>query len=178
VTAAPTLRAAVRADAPALAAVLVQTWRGRYRGMVAQHVLDDLDEPGFARWFDGLLAPGSGHAAIVATAGEAVIGFIHVGADEEDPSRGHVFSFYVAPPFSGRGIGRALLARALAELSARGYRVVTLWVFTDNAPAVRLYERAGFRPDGAQRVEREYGVLEQRMRLELERCDAWQGLTG
>jgi len=176
VTAPAALRAAGRDDAPALAAVLVQTWRERYRGLVADDVLDGLDEPGFARWFDEVLAPGSGHAAIVATAGEEITGFIHVGADEEDPARGHVFSFYVAPAFSGRGVGRALLRRALAELSAGGHRVVTLWVFAANAPTVRLYERAGFRPDGAQRVEAEYGVVEQRMRLALEHPHAWRRL--
>ncbi len=171
------LRAATRDDAPALAALLVRTWRARYPGLVAPDVLDGLDEAGFARWFAEVLSPGTGHAAIVSSAGAAVTGFIHLGADEDDPARGHVFSFYVAPSHSGRGTGRALLEGALSELTARGHRVVTLWVFKANAPTVRLYERAGFRADGTERVEPEFGVLEQRMRLELDRSDAWRRLT-
>ncbi|MBC7835255.1 MAG: GNAT family N-acetyltransferase [Phycisphaerales bacterium] len=44
----------------------------------------------------------------------------------------------------GRGIGRIMLDRGLAALSGRKERTVTCAVDTRNAPALRLYERAGF----------------------------------
>jgi ribosomal protein S18 acetylase RimI-like enzyme len=172
-----TLRAASPGDAPALAAILVRTWRQRYPGLVAPEVLDALDERAFAEWFARVLDLSSGHNATLATVDGADAGFIHFGPEEEDPARGHVFSFYVAPPHSGRGMGRELLAHALSALRAEGYRVVTLWVFKDNAATQRLYARAGFRPDGAERVEDEFGVPEQRLRLDLGTSNAWQGLT-
>lgn len=172
-----TLRAASPGDAPALAAILVRTWRQRYPGLVAPEVLDALDEDGFAKWFTRALDPSTGHHATLATVDGGDAGFIHFGPEEEDPARGHVFSFYVAPPYSGRGVGRELLAHALSALSGEGYRVVTLWVFKDNAPTLHLYARAGFQPDGAERVEDEFGVPEQRLRLELGASDAWQRLT-
>jgi ribosomal protein S18 acetylase RimI-like enzyme len=162
-----TLRAASPEDAPVLAAILVRTWRERYPELVSPEVLDGLDEDGFAEWFARVLGPSTGHHATLATMDGADAGFIHFGPEDEDPTHGHVFSFYVAPPYSGRGVGRELLAHALSELSADGYHVVTLWVFRDNAPTVRLYTRAGFRPDGAQRVEPQFGVIEQRLRLEF-----------
>jgi ribosomal protein S18 acetylase RimI-like enzyme len=167
VTAAATLRAAGSQDASLLAAILVRTWRERYLGLVSAEVLAGLDEQGFAAWFARVLAPPTRHRASVARVDGADAGFIHIGPDEEDPARGHIYSFYVASPFSGRGVGRALLAHAVGELAAEGYRAITLWVFKDNAPTVRLYARAGFRPDGAERIEDAYGVLEQRLRLDF-----------
>lgn len=166
-----TLREAGPEDGPSMARILVRTWRERYPGLVSRQVLNALDEEGFARWFEEILAPESDHGATFADVEGDPAGFIHFGPDDEDPARGHVYSFYVLPPFSGRGLGRELLSAAIGELAQRGHSAVTLWVFKANAATVRLYTRAGFRPDGAERVESEYGVLEQRMRLDLEHGD-------
>jgi ribosomal protein S18 acetylase RimI-like enzyme len=167
VSAGVTLRAAGPDDAAALSRILVRTWRARYGGLVTDEVLAGLDEDGFADWFARVLMPASGHAATLAEVDGEPAGFIHIGPQEDEPTTGHVFSFYVVPPHSGQGIGPRLLSHALAQLAGEGYPAVTLWVFKDNASTVALYTRAGFQPDGAERVEPEYGVLEQRLRREL-----------
>lgn len=155
-------------DAAAMARILVETWHARYPGLVDEDVLARLDEAGFARYFEEQLAPGGDHGATLAIVAGEPVGFIHFGPDEDDSARGHVFSFYVLPAFAGRGLGRELLGYAIERLAARGYRTITLWVFKDNAATVRMYERAGFRPDGTERVEDSYRILEQRMALVLE----------
>lgn len=43
------------------------------------------------------------------------------------------------------GVGRALLSTLIHEAKARGDRRMVLEVIEQNAPAIRLYERAGFR---------------------------------
>lgn len=53
--------------------------------------------------------------------------------------------FFVAPDHRGRGVGKALLARAAAEALRRGAPFIELMVRTQN-PARRLYERVGFEP--------------------------------
>jgi len=45
----------------------------------------------------------------------------------------------------GRGLGRELLRRGLAQTSGRAERAITLAVDERNAPAIRLYFRHGFR---------------------------------
>jgi GNAT superfamily N-acetyltransferase len=50
------------------------------------------------------------------------------------------------PEYRGRGIGSALLRRAL-EMAGISHHAVSLSVFADN-PARRLYERFGFEPVG------------------------------
>ncbi|HEX5327446.1 MAG TPA: GNAT family N-acetyltransferase [Acetobacteraceae bacterium] len=71
---------------------------------------------------------------------------------------GWVDHLYVAPDFHGRGIGSALLAKAMAVHSH-----LQLWVFTRNAPAIRFYIARGFRrvtqTDGSRNEEREPDAL-------------------
>jgi GNAT superfamily N-acetyltransferase len=50
----------------------------------------------------------------------------------------------VVPEARGTGVGRALVERLLEEARGRGERRMELEVIEQNAPAVRLYESAGF----------------------------------
>jgi GNAT superfamily N-acetyltransferase len=55
---------------------------------------------------------------------------------------------YVRPAFRGRGLGRALAGRALAEARARGYTVMRLDTAAFLAAANHLYADLGFRQTG------------------------------
>ncbi|MGO9712075.1 MAG: GNAT family N-acetyltransferase [Polyangiaceae bacterium] len=63
-----------------------------------------------------------------------------------DDARGEIKSMRVTDAFLGRGMGRAILAFIIDEARSRGMR--TLWLETGSAeafaPALRLYESAGF----------------------------------
>jgi GNAT superfamily N-acetyltransferase len=52
---------------------------------------------------------------------------------------------YLLPEFHGRGLGRRMIERALETARDAGARTVHLQVNRGNAPAIRAYERAGFR---------------------------------
>jgi len=63
--------------------------------------------------------------------------------------KANVWGMYVGPAFRQAGIGRALLAEALAYAAGRLHaRQVNLGVNSRNVAAVRLYERLGFRQFG------------------------------
>jgi len=62
-----------------------------------------------------------------------------------------LYSLATRPESRGLGVGAALLQAAMATARRRGCRVLRLEVRTDNAAAIRLYERAGFRRIGAYR---------------------------
>lgn len=76
--------------------------------------------------------------------GEA-IGFLmsRVAADEAE-----ILSVAVDPRARGRGIARDLLRHHLARIAARGMARIFLEVGEDNRPALRLYDKAGFREVG------------------------------
>ena len=56
----------------------------------------------------------------------------------------YLSSIGTRPGFRGRGLGRLVTAAATADAIAAGSRWIYLGVYTDNVPAVRLYEGLGF----------------------------------
>jgi ribosomal protein S18 acetylase RimI-like enzyme len=112
-----------------------------------------LHAEGFARefhfepWSPGriraeLRMPGA--VAIVAEAAGGPAGLVL--ARDLGERAGTIQSLLVSRRRRRRGVGRALLRAALAEMRRRGRRRVSLGVETVNAPAVALYASEGFRP--------------------------------
>lgn len=64
--------------------------------------------------------------------------------DEPDPF-GEVYVVAVNPKAAGRGLGTLLTNAGLRHLRERGLGTVILYVEADNAPAIAVYERQGFR---------------------------------
>jgi len=83
--------------------------------------------------------------------GRKTIGFAisRIGADEAE-----ILSVAIDARHRGRGLSRNLLLTHLGHLAGRGVRRIFLEVEENNAPARRLYERAGFSVVG--RRERYY----------------------
>lgn len=158
----PAVDPATPADAPALARVFVRCWLAAYRGVVSDEILDGLTVDDAERRWRSLVP-----RVLVARDAGTPIGMVRFGADEDDRDLGHVFSLYVDPDASGAGIGRALLARACAELADAGFARATLWVFEANERAIRFYRAAGWSPTGRTRVEPEWQALELQLAAEL-----------
>ncbi len=82
--------------------------------------------------------------AFLAEADAAVVGLV-VGLSFE--GEGNIAILGVVPAWRGRGIAKALLRRAFAELAQRGHRDVRLGVDAQNPTgAVALYESVGMTP--------------------------------
>ncbi len=127
-------------------------------------MLDALDEADIADWLGTLTSSNGPTTWTVESSDGEILAFSRHGEDPADSRRGHIYSLYVAPSARGRGIAKALLDHDLQLLSERGLGVVTLWVFEQNLAARSLYASFGFVPDGAHRVEPQYGAQEIRMR--------------
>jgi ribosomal-protein-alanine acetyltransferase len=59
-----------------------------------------------------------------------------------------LYSIAVAPRFAGVGVGSRLLSAAEMAACERRYRSIRLEVRVDNAAAIALYRKAGYRPFG------------------------------
>jgi ribosomal protein S18 acetylase RimI-like enzyme len=167
--ASPRLRPGRETDGAAMAAVFVAAWRGGYRGIVPDDVIESQT---VARWEPVLTAAARDPEtrSVVAIDGVgAIVGFAGFGSDSSDPDPqvGYLSSLYVDPTASGAGVGGALLERTLRELADAGRTTVALWVFRDNVRARALYERYGFVADGAEHVDRRWRVPQVRYRLAL-----------
>jgi [ribosomal protein S18]-alanine N-acetyltransferase len=63
----------------------------------------------------------------------------------------HVMNVAVAPEYRRRGIAATMLDRLFELTAGDGRRGYTLEVRVSNEEAIRLYERAGFKPRGIRR---------------------------
>lgn len=158
------VRLAMPSDAPALASVFIESWKGSYRGIVADAIIDGLDFEDTTKWLGNLIATKSTQTLVAEFTPGHVVGFTRLGMEPDNPGNGHIDSLYVAPSAGGHGIGRLLLEKALAVLDPLSVRPVTLWVFEENVRARKIYSDAGFVPDGGRRVEDLYGAQEVRLR--------------
>ena len=127
--------------------------------IVVQRVLHEHGLPFEPRGLDAdILAPGahygaSGGAFFVAVdAAERVVGT--AGLLRTGPSSGEVRKMFLLPEARGQGVGRALLDAVLDAARTRGLERLTLTTRHRYDRAIRLYERAGFRPAGSAREPR------------------------
>jgi ribosomal protein S18 acetylase RimI-like enzyme len=154
----PTVRRATAADAQDVAAVFAAAVRAgwTFLGPVAQR-------PMFtpAQWDDLVADLGPPDALLVATdAAGAVIGFAAVRTQE-----GELYLLFVHPDHAGHGVGRALLDAAHDVLRAAGHSHAYLYTEERNLRALRVYEAAGYRPDGRSRESDFHGVPLRELRL-------------
>ena len=64
---------------------------------------------------------------------------------------GEITNVVVAKHFRRKGVAQALLAKVLEEGSSFGIEAFTLEVRCSNTPAIRLYEKFGFKDEGVRR---------------------------
>ena len=105
---------------------------------------------------------------LVAEVGGAMVGMAWGKLDAVEPSAAHLFQMWVRPESRGLGAGSTLLAAVVAWLRSLNAASLGLRVTCDNAPARRLYERAGFLRRGRPEPLRPGSpVLVQTMHLDL-----------
>jgi len=91
-------------------------------------------------------------AVFLAQDGDEIVGRLSVARDPH-PASFHVagLGLMVAKTHRRRGIGRALLERAVEWAREAGVAKLELYVFPHNQAAIALYERFGFEREGYRR---------------------------
>ncbi|MBK1784539.1 GNAT family N-acetyltransferase [Prauserella cavernicola] len=149
----PRTRPAGPADAGAIGRVHVNSWRSAYAGLPLQGLSITQRQD---RWRELLVGDELRANVLVLVDGGSVVGFACAGPSRDAdarPDTGELMSLYLDPAAWGRGFGRMLHDDALALLRSAGNRTATLWVLNSNARARRFYEKAGWRADGATKMD-------------------------
>ncbi len=153
------VRPAEPADAEAIADVHARSWPPTYRGLLPAQLIDDVvaGRDRRAEVFGRLLSDEEAPQRIwVAVDRSQVVGMaIWSPSRDEDATdlTADLEAIYLDPAAIGQGIGRRLTQAVVADIELAGFDEATLWVLDTNERARRFYEAAGWRPDGAMKVE-------------------------
>ncbi|MEN3939801.1 GNAT family N-acetyltransferase [Prosthecobacter sp. SYSU 5D2] len=165
------IRLATPEDARRIAEIQVEAWRVAYSGIMPGEYLQALQvEPREAVWRGACGQEGApvwvGAVKTGAESEEKLAGFCHLrpSRDEDGEGAAEVTSIYLLSDHWRRGLGRELLAAAMAFAAERDFVRVTLWVLVENLPAREFYEALGFRPDGRLKQEQKPGFCLNEMR--------------
>ncbi len=145
------VRPAQLADVSAMARVHIDAWAETYRGLIADHILDD---PNFItareqQWTTALTDPRfSTHRVAVAERAGAIIGIAMSGPTSGESEPLHLYVLYLLTQWHGSGAGTDLLEAVIAPGEG-----ATLWVADPNPRAQAFYRKHGFEPDGTEKVE-------------------------
>jgi len=148
------VREAKAADARRVAEIHIAAWRAAYRELMPADYLASLDVNERAdMWTRGIIRGGPARLALAEVDG-AVAGFCLYGPTRDGlpDDVAEIYAINVTPERWRMGAGRALCEHALQQAAAREHKAMTLWVVKGNDPARRFYERLGYQPDGAERM--------------------------
>ena len=144
-----TTRAAIPADAPAIAAIYNQGIADR----VATFETEPRSPEDIAAWFT------PGRLIMVAEDEQGVIAFAASFPYSARPCYAGIneFSVYVARDWREKGAGRAVLAALIEAASAHGLHKLTSRVFPENVASRALLKQSGFAEIG---IHRRHGKLD------------------
>jgi GNAT superfamily N-acetyltransferase len=177
------IRRALPADSQIIGQIRIRGWRAAYRDLFPADVLASMSDAGreLQRRERLRRPPGRSGAWVVEDDG-CVVGFAFTGPtrdpDADRAITGELFAIYLEPDAVGRGLGRALCERAVADLRVMGYRRASLWVLVENRVARRFYEAAGFRADGAEQTEEMEGCTLHEVRYVMDLEEPAGSATG
>jgi L-amino acid N-acyltransferase YncA len=117
-------------------------------GIATRNATFETEVPSFEEWDASHLAD----HRFVATDGDRVIGWVALTAYSDRCCYGGVadLSVYVDPAAQGKGVGRALLDRLIADTEGSGIWTLQAGVFPENEASLALHRSCGFRIVGTR----------------------------
>lgn len=147
------IRKADLSDAQSLAKIQSESWSAAYKDIAPVEELAKFSK--IECWlerFQSMLVNPIGEYYI-AFHGEAPCGAMVYSQtrDSDLPEYAEIVSMYATPPYWNKGLGRAMMEKALYEIQLNEYKCILLWVLKENNRARKFYEKFGFVADGAEK---------------------------
>ena len=141
----PVFRKARPADAEAVARIYVESWRDTYPLVLPARALAAMTVQGqSARWRNAIALAVREAVFVAEDEKSRILGMTSMGR-ARDTGVGYdaeIYTLYVDPSMTGRGVGRLLLAGAFAALAEGGHMRCVIWAHAGN-PARFFYEAMG-----------------------------------
>ena len=141
------VRRMTESDCRAIGELYSAAWRAGYKGLIAQHLLEQMTPQRYEvrTRVNGFLDDGS----FVAVEEERIVAHCHARPANEPEMRGwgEIHTLYTHPDFWRRGYGTAVFRRAEEWLLEQGFREIYLYVLEGNKRAERFYKSQGYLPN-------------------------------
>ncbi len=146
------IRKAEPRDAPAIADVHQEAWRGAYSGIIPYRALTKMINRRGPDWWASAIRRAA--TVLVIEIGGKLAGYATIGRNRarELPQQGEIYELYLRPEYQGIGLGSRLFSEARKKLAAWGLRGLVVWALEENGGALAFYAGAGGR-DVAEGVE-------------------------
>ncbi|WP_017327754.1 GNAT family N-acetyltransferase [Synechococcus sp. PCC 7336] len=158
-----TIRKALESDASEIARIHVESWKGAYKGLMPDDVLDALNVSSKTEAWKSLLTNPENHS-YVAEVNSSTAGFASLCAcrdpDKNSITVGEIAAIYVHPSNWRLGYGSRLIAKAFEFFRGFGNSEIILWVLEGNRMARDFYEKHGFLVDGESKTHPKSGLVE------------------
>ena len=125
-------------------ATIQQIYADAVLNSVASYELDPPDIAEMTRRFEAIA--GQGFPYIVAAGDDALLGYAYASPYRTRPAYRWMVedSIYIHPESRGKGVGRILLERLIAECTALGFRQMVAVIGGPQPASIALHEKAGF----------------------------------
>lgn len=146
------IRKAELKDAPAIADVHQEAWRGAYSGIIPYRALTKMINRRGPNWWENAIRRAA--TVLVVEIGGKLAGYATIGKNRarELSQQGEIYELYLKPEYQGIGLGSRLFAEARMKLAQSGLRGLVVWALEENVGALSFYEGVGGR-DVAEGVE-------------------------
>lgn len=140
------IRTAEPADAPGIAQVHDEAWRGAYRGIIPGVALERLVEKRGPKWWAWQIS--RQRNILVLQHHSKIAGYITFGINRSRSLRvrGEVYELYIRPTHQGLDFGGKLFDAARDCLEAKGLGHFLVWALEENDQAVGFYSAMGGEP--------------------------------
>jgi GNAT superfamily N-acetyltransferase len=162
-----TIRRVRASDWGLLRGVRLRALRSDPRSFGSTHAEVAARDDGFWHTWATEHSRGQDRCTLLGLLDRQAVGLVRIERDPERPAVFGIYSMWVAPDVRRRGLALRLLGGAERWIETAGGSEAELNVVDRAIPAMRLYERAGYRLDGRSEPATHPGAVELGMRKPL-----------
>ena len=144
------IREARRTEISTLAKIQCSAWKSAFGDIITAATMEKYtDTEKCAKMLERVFDSKIGHMYIAGIDNKACGELFWKPIDGRDAE---IVALHTLKRVWGSGVGRALMDRAIKDMTENGFFAAKLWVFKDNIRARKFYEKCGFTPTGQERM--------------------------
>ena len=145
------IRKARAGDERSIAAVIIDTWKVAYRGILPEGFLGALTTEKHEKLFKKNIADAKETVLVLENVHKEIVGVVSGGQDRSGKYDCELVAIYVLPDYQKKGFGKQLFKAFIEEQKRSKYKSMIVWAFRENRDK-GFYKKLG----GLVREEKSY----------------------